>query len=270
MQQSAPNHQDLYRRPTFGLLALLLATGLSSVRCRGQQSGSTTTPTSPAAIHAKDDTKLNVRSQTNTPAVGDVPWAITDVGQLGQNIYEAAQQDNWDRAGNDFYWLNRASAAARGTVAGPMADQRAKAVGTDLYTSVAALGQAIRAKDKTGAMLDANKITLVAAALGAPYAHQVPYEVSCLDYDGRQMQVYAATKDMEGLQATLRDMEAKWLKLRPRVVEDQAGAEAKRFDAILTLARAAMTPQQYAAVAQQTEREVDVLQGVFLAHRSLG
>ena len=199
---------------------------------------------------------------------GDVPWAITDLGELGDRIYDDAQANKWTEAENKLSQLNAAAQASRGLVGGKSADQRALQTAKALDEKVRALNAAVHSQNREQGMLNANEIVMISGELSEPFTPQVPVEVTRLDYDGRQMKIWAESRKSDKFQATVSDMRDTWNILRPTVLKNGGSAEAKRFDHVVLLWQAATSVPQFNKLADSELQEVAKLEQFFLRSRS--
>jgi hypothetical protein len=247
-----------FQKQEFWAAGLLLALLAGLMACSRSQPNATLTN------KAKQGANVTTGPAGAQPVGGgDVPWAITDLGELAERVYEDADTNHWTQAANKMAVLNAACQAAHG-VTGKSADQRAAQTTKSLDEAVHALNAAVRAKDRQLAMLNANQVTMLAGELASPFTPQVPLEVTRLDYDGRQLKVWAQAQKPDELKATTRDMATTWDKLRPRVLQNGGGTEAKRFDHVIVISQAAGSLRQYSDCANAELNEVANLEELFL------
>ena len=212
-----------------------------------------------------DGSSGGVRATATATARGDVapaaangvPLAITRVGTFAEDGYDAVRTAKWSAASALADSLGLAtpglpsSPAAQGVIAG------------ELREAVASFGGTVRKRDRIGGMRASNRITYLAAQLGAPYHSATPTEVLLMDSYGRELEIGAATHDGAALQRTARDISQAWRTLRPAVVAHKGAAEAARFDALVTRVREARSPAESAKLATPFLDEVDKLELVF-------
>lgn len=192
-----------------------------------------------------------------TPAatsLARVPATIEALGHHGEDAYDHANARQWPklRASTD----SLRAAAADFALARP----------TDrdsLVPAMQALTAGVAARKRDVAMRAANEITRIAAQLSVPYHPQVPADVTLLDYEGRELEIWAQRGDLPRLGATQRRVHDVWAALRPGVVARGGATEAGRFDALVARLDAARTAVQYAALATPILDEVDALENVY-------
>jgi hypothetical protein len=185
-----------------------------------------------------------------------VPTSLADAGEYGENIYDYAKANDWKNANVKLAALRDADEKVRAEV------KNQSAAIDRLDENVTALDSAVTARDKLSAMREANQVTLDVANMTTAYKLSVPVEVTKLDYDGRELEVWAHAQDANKLQATARELRRDWNALRPSV-EARSAAEAKKFDALVTRVESAKTPADYSREATLVLNEVDNLEKLF-------
>ena len=196
-----------------------------------------------------------------TPAVANsktesVPAALMDAGEYGENIYDHAKANDWNKADAKIAALKEAAKKVR-------ADGKNQRAGVDrLEADVAVLDRAVTEKNRQAAMLAANQITRDVAEMTRAYKVIVPVEVVLLDYYGRELEIWAEAIDTSKLQATGREMRKTWDAVRPSI-EAKNPAVAKKFEGLVAQVEAAKAPADYAKVAKPVLDEVDNLEKVF-------
>ncbi len=187
-----------------------------------------------------------------------VPTSVSQVGEYGENIYEAAQANNWTQATAKLTALKDAAKRLDNESRineNPNEDK--------LDGAIAALDNSVPAKNQLATMREANGVTLLAANLSQPFNPQVPVSLVKLDYYGRQLEIGAATKDMTQLQETAKDISQTWNALRPAVESHGGSAQAHKFDTLVTQVKAASSATQYNRLATPVLNQVDNLEKVF-------
>ena len=206
-----------------------------------------------------DGSSGGVRATATTTASGDVapaasngvPLAVTRVGTLAEEGYDAVRTAKWSAAAALADSLELAtpglpsSPAAQGFIA------------AELREAVASFGGTLRTRDRIGGMRATNRITYLAAQLGAPYRTGTPTEVLLMDSYGRDLEIGAATHDAGALQRTAGDISQAWRTLRTAVEANGGAAEAARFDALVMRVREARSPAESAKLATAFLDEVD-------------
>ena len=227
----------------------LALTGLAvaTMLCSG---GAFAAPASQSSIAS-----IRVMSQTQK---GKVPHALFDVSEDSEDLYDQAYAANWSRANTAVTKIGRDAAMLTRTQ--PQLGARA----ARLQSLVIAAKRQIAAKDRPAALRDINQMTRLTIEMGAAYPQPIPTPVSLLDYYGRELQVWSIAGDKARLRSTLSALEATWKSVRPQVVARRGGANAaRRFDALVSRARAAKTPGAVLPVAAPILDEVDKLENVF-------
>lgn len=198
---------------------------------------------------------------TTTPTAGNanqVPTSVSQVGEAGENIYDAAKANNWTQATAKLNSLKDAAKqldTESKISENPNEDQ--------LDTVIAGLNKAVPAKNRLATMRAANEVTRLAANLSALFNPQVPVSVALLDYYGRQLEIGVAAQDMTQLKTTAKDMQQTWNALRPAVESHGGSAEAKKFNNLVTSVEAAKSFNDYSHLATPVLEQVDNLEKVF-------
>ncbi|MBV8886372.1 MAG: hypothetical protein JO235_20590 [Chroococcidiopsidaceae cyanobacterium CP_BM_RX_35] len=189
-----------------------------------------------------------------------VPTSVSQIGEYGENIYDAAKVSNWTQASSNLTSLKETAKrldneTSMGINENPNEDQ--------LDVASAALNKSVPAKDQLATMRSANRVTLLAANLSNMFNPQVPVPVVKLDYYGRQLEVGAAANSMTQLQETAKDISQTWNAVRP-VVESHGGlAQAQKFDRLVVQVEAAKSLSQYSRLATPFLNQVDNLEQIF-------
>jgi hypothetical protein len=132
----------------------------------------------------------------------------------------------------------------------------------NLDSNIAALDKAIGAKDRQTTMRGANQTTRIVAEMTAPFSPPVPVEVTRLDYEGRELEIWSEAKNAAKLKVTANEIRQTWDALRPKI-EARGASVAKRFGDLVTRVEAAKTADEYARLAKPVLDEVDNLEKVF-------
>ena len=99
---------------------------------------------------------------TTATKVGSVPAALQAVGEYGEHVYDAAKLRNWSETAVN---LKRLKAAMRQI----KSDLRSTPEFSQSGTAVTTLENAVRARDRQSAMLQANDVTIIVADMAAPF-----------------------------------------------------------------------------------------------------
>lgn len=209
-----------------------------------------------AAITIISDSAAAAR--TTTTNTNNVPTSVSQVGEYGENIYEAAKANNWTQVTAKLTSLKDAAKkidTESKISENPNEDQ--------LDAAITALNKAVSARNKLATMRAANQTTLLAANLSAPFNPPVPVQVTLLDYYGRQLEIAAAANNMNQLKETAKDMSRTWNALRPAIESHGGSAQAQQFDNLVTRVEAAKSSNEYGSLATPVLNQVDNLEKVF-------
>ncbi|MDQ2899177.1 MAG: hypothetical protein M3Y07_05170 [Acidobacteriota bacterium] len=223
--------------------SLLLAAGLLTI---------TACSTSPDATKPQP---VNPTPMSTTAAM--VPSSLANVGEYGENVYDAAKAGTWTTASSKLSALKDAARQLRSDVTNANTEE------DRLDAQIASLDKAVAGKERVGAMREANQVTLMAANMSQPFNPKIPVDVVKLDYYGRELEVWSAAKDSVKLQSTVGEMRATWDRIRPSVESHGGSAEAQQFDGLMTQLQKAKTPANYNQAASALLESVDKLEKVF-------
>jgi hypothetical protein len=195
--------------------------------------------------------------QSSSAEATRVRVTVTQMGELGEDIYDFANDNDWTRLYNRLDSLNKIVDSLR-----PEARENEDAR-VQLDHRITDLEEAAAARDPLGAMQAGNRITLIAADLSEQFHPQVPADVARLDYYGRELQIDSQEKDLTQLQETTNALLKTWNRLRPDVVKHGGTAQAQRFDALVQRLKEAKSSDQYSTLVMPILDEVDSLEKLF-------
>jgi hypothetical protein len=202
----------------------------------------TSTPTTPSA------------DSGNKVSSAGVPKTVDAVGSYAEDLYDEAKAGNWRKAA-------RLLDSLRAGIAQLPAEVPADAK-KSLSATADSLQREIGAKDRNKAMIDANRATYVSAELVRNYSGPTPGQVLLLDYEGRELEIWAAMKNADKLATTKADIRRFWNELR-RFVVARNPAQAQHTDALIARIEKANTPAELGLLASPFLDEVDLLEKVF-------
>ncbi|MEP7383461.1 MAG: hypothetical protein ABI910_17380, partial [Gemmatimonadota bacterium] len=208
----------------------------------------TTTVASTSKLAAR--TELTERAADSLQVAG-VPSAVADVGTHGEDLYDVAKASSWTKASAIMDSLDTSAAALT-------TGER-----TQLTSVLGPLRQAAASHDRQGAIDAANQVAFIAANLTEAYHPKMPADIVRLDYYGRELEIWAARKDMIRLSSTAADLRRTWERVRPSVLAHGGRAAAAKTDALVAQLAAAKTPADYARVSPPFLDVVDELEQPF-------
>ncbi len=185
------------------------------------------------------------------------PQTLVNVGELGENIYDAAKGGKWSEAQTKLTELKDAMNRS-GAILSKSNEQQNK-----LQGFVASLDTSISKKAESTTMRDANQVTLIVSELMASYQTKVPAEISRLDYDGRELEIWSHAHESAKLKETAADLRQTWDKVKPQVESHNGMAEAQKFSELVKAVESATTSASYQKLASQVLDQVDKLEKVF-------
>ncbi len=129
--------------------------------------------------------------------------------------------------------------------------------------TVSALEKALSAGDQHAALLASNQLTMLAAEASRDYHPSMPVEVTLLDYDGRQIQLWAKAGDLHELKRAAGQLEQSWNALLPDLQKHHADAVIKHFDTLVERANRSTSVADYADIANPVLDAVDEVEKVY-------
>jgi hypothetical protein len=183
-----------------------------------------------------------------------IPRAVEEAGAFGESLYDAAKAGDWTTA-------NAALDSLRTAVSQLPADAPSGTRAT-LTALLDSLTGDIQGKRRLPAQMHANRVTYASADLLRPYAPPTPVEVVLLDYEGRELEIWAAQNDRAKLAQTKQDLRRLWDEVRPQVASRNP-TQAKHTDDLVVRIEQATTPAQIRGLATPFLDEVDLLEKVF-------
>jgi len=240
--------------PLFALAVLLLTACGGAGPATRADAGTRATAAPAAAVAAP---AAPAAPAAAAPAVGTVPPAVIAVGEHGEDLYDAINESNWPKATAIADSLDASIKAL------PASDVRLQSQLPALVAVVDTLHRAIASKHRYAAIEAANQVTYHAAKMTEPYQPTTPAAVSLLDYYGREVEIWAAQKNMPKLRETTTAMRAAWNSVRAAVESHGGTAAARDMERDVANVEAATTPAAFARTAKPVLDQVDVLEKVF-------
>ena len=225
----------------FSAVALVILVGCG----KGSNSTATTDSPSPSAVAPA--------AAQNLP----IPQALANIGEYGENLYDAAQAKRWTDARAK---LDQLKAAIQQSITEL---NKADKQRTELQRLVDSLDESITKKAQFETTRDANQVTLVGSELAASYHPKIPAEVNRLDYDGRELEIWSLAHNMAKLRDTAADIRRTWDQVKPQVESHKGTTESQIFTKLVTDVEQATTVAQYQKLAPKILDQVDKLEKVF-------
>lgn len=199
------------------------------------------------------DTAGQEMSEASSNAKLNVPAALVDAGEFGENIYDAAKADDWKTA---EVTLSDLKASVK--------KLNSEKIGSEkLDSTLAGLEKSVASKDKNATLELSNLFTLDAANLTVKFNPRIPVEITKLDYYGRELEIGAETKDEAKLKATAREIRSTWEAVKARVEANNGMNQAAVFEDLVRNTEAAKSISDYSILATPILDEVDNLEDVF-------
>ena len=132
-----------------------------------------------------------------------------------------------------------------------------------LRRTIADLDKALAAKNHQEALRNSNRITLIAATVAVPYKPRIPTEISLLEYNGRELEIWSKDKRIDKLSGIVIRMHLAWQTLMPKLIECNGGKELKRFSDLMMHLEQARTAEEYDRLSKQILTGTTTLEAVF-------
>lgn len=235
---------------THGLIAAILVAGVVVIA-----PGCGKRAVSPAPV--KPSKPVTAPKEQLPSKLGKMPTSVADVGEYGENAYDAVAAGKWSDASSA---LDKLQLSQQKMVNDLPDQENAK---KELATAIAALQKSIAGKNRQESLLNANKVTLIAAEISSAYTQTVPVAITKLDYYGRELKIWSAAKDQQMLKKTATNLEQTWTSVQSNVISRGGKTQAQQFNALVDQLKSAKTPSQYDAVADRILDQVDLLENVY-------
>ncbi|HJV36998.1 hypothetical protein [Geomonas sp.] len=175
-----------------------------------------------------------------------------------EETYEVAISGKLDRLPKKFEAVKKSAASLPA-----MQDEANANLLPHLKHTITELEQAVNSKDRLDVMRFSNRVSLIAATLAVPLKPCVPTEVSLLDYNARELAIWAELKRMERLSSIVIRMHLAWQALMPKLVDHNATRELRRFSDLMGHLEAAKSSEEYSRLSRQLSSELTGLRMVF-------
>ncbi|MDQ6738211.1 MAG: hypothetical protein M3Z30_11005 [Gemmatimonadota bacterium] len=211
----------------------------------GDSAARTATTSKPAAT-----AEVIERTADSAQAVG-VPAAVADVGTHGEDLYDQVKAADWAKAKLTLDSLAHSVSALRPNER----DQLAGVMDT--------LRESVGARQRQQAIVAANRVTFIGAALTEAYHPKMPANIVRMDYYGREIEIWAAQRDLPKLRRTAADLRKTWDAVRSDEISHGGSAPAARADSLVAQLDSARTVTSYAKLATPILDLVDALEKPF-------
>lgn len=194
--------------------------------------------------------------RAGSPVLG----SLESMSNCAEDIYDLAKGNRIERLGGKLEALKKSAAVVR-TIQDD--DSRAMLL-PRLDRTIADLDRAVAAHSRYETMLLANKVTLIAATLSVSLRPRVPAEVSLLEYNGRELEIWSELSKLEKLSAIVGKMHLTWQMLMPKLIDIGAIKEMRRFSDTMGSLEAAKSVEEYARLSRQVATAVNTMETLFL------
>jgi hypothetical protein len=184
---------------------------------------------------------------------------LDSLSESAEDIFTLALGGKMERVGKKLDTLKKNAAAFA-----YVQDEASSILLPRLGRTIADLERALATKNRLDTMRFSNRITLIAATVAVPFRPSVPTEVSLLDYNGRELEIWSEVKKMDKLSGIVIRMHLAWQTLMPKLIEQNRIKELRRFSDLMGHLELARAPEDYSRLSRQVLAETDVLKAIFL------
>jgi hypothetical protein len=228
------------------LLASLIGAGLTLLPPLAQAAN---------APPAKEQPKLTAGAARANFIVNE----LDSLSESAEDIFTLALGGKMERVGKKLDTLKKNAAAFA-----YVQDEASSILLPRLGRTIADLERAIATKNRLDTMRFSNRITLIAATVAVPFRPSIPTEVSLLDYNGRELEIWSEAKKTDKLSSIVIRMHLAWQTLMPKLIEQNRIKELRRFSDLMGHLELARVPEDYSRLSRQVLVETDVLKAIFL------
>jgi hypothetical protein len=184
---------------------------------------------------------------------------LDSLAGCAEEIFNLALVGHLERAGKRLDALKKKVAALDSVQdeANLILLPRLKRTITDLET-------ALVTKNHLDIMRNSNRITLIAATVAVPYKPRIPTEVSLLEYNGRELEIWSEAKRTDKLSGIVIRMHLAWQTLMPKLIECNGDKELKRFSELMRHLEQARTAEEYDRLSKQILAGTATLEAIFV------
>jgi hypothetical protein len=190
------------------------------------------------------------------PAAERPPDALVQIGELAEDIFDAARTSKWSNIPGAVQSLKESSSV--------LSSPRLKPdLTAQLRSRISDLERSAKARRRVQSMDFANSITRLVAELSAPYQTEIPYKIVLLDYYGRQLQLGLAASRPSTLKQATADLRQTWNSVEPSILRRGYVDDARRFTDIVVQLEGARHPTDFVAPVRAELAAVDRLEKIF-------
>jgi hypothetical protein len=195
-------------------------------------------------------------------AGGRANFILTELDTLSgsaEEIFSLALAGKMDRIGKKLETLKKNAAAFD-----YIQDETSSILLPRLGRTIIELEGAIAAKNRLDTMRYSNRVTLIAATVAVPFKPSLPTEVSLLDYNGRELEIWSEIRKTDKLSGIVIRMHLAWQTLMPKLIEQSCIKELRRFSDIMGHLELARAPEEYGRLSKQLLVETAAMKLLFI------
>ena len=197
-----------------------------------------------------------------SPVASRANFIVAELDSLSgsaEEIFTLALAGKMERAAKKLETLKKNAAAFD-----YIQDEASSILLPRLGRTISDLEKAVAARNRLDTMRYSNRITLIAATVEVPFRPSLPTEVSLLDYNGRELEIWSEVKKTDKLSNIVIRMHLAWQTLMPKLIEQNGIKELRRFSDLMGHLELARSPEEYGRLSRQVLAETDSLKSVFL------
>ena len=210
------------------------------------------------AAGAPSPTKQQSASSEGASRANFIETELDSMAGSAEEIFNLALSGNLERAEKRVETLKKKAAELD-----CIQDEAKLILLPRLKRTITDLEKALSAKSHLDTMRNANRITLIAATVAVPYKPRIPTEISLLEYNGRELEIWSGMKRLDKLSGIAIRMHLAWQTLMPKLIEKDGGKELKHFSDLMRRLEQAKTAEEYDRLSKQILAGTVTLEAVF-------
>lgn len=176
-----------------------------------------------------------------------------------KDIYEHAKSNKWKHIGSRLHAIKKAEHQSFAAVT----NENTAGLLPKLVETTAGLDEAVSSQRRLDAMIQANRIMIIAAKMMAPFNPRIPTNIAVIGYSARKLEILAESHDIAIMQDIVYRIHLSWQPLIPQVIEHGGSKEIKKFAEIMKRMETAKSSEEYGRQASLVLEEVNNLEQMF-------
>lgn len=175
------------------------------------------------------------------------------------DIYEHAKLNKWKHIGKRLHAIKKAEHQSFAAVT----NENTTGLLPKLVEATTGLDEAVSSQHRLDAMIQANKIMIIAAKMMAPFNPRIPTNIAVIGYSARKLEILAESHDIAKMQEIVYRIHLSWQQLIPQVIEHGGTKEIKKFAEIMKRMETAKSSEEYGRQGSLVLEEVSNLEQMF-------